>query len=188
MSENDESHSSTDAPAPSEDPASASSGSKEHKDENYHLQASKRMKASGHVPRKSDYLCQQREPQTGRKEKKGETSPTFLDDNLDFTDAILMGLESINDAVDDVTNPFDFSKGRSMPVEPLGIENMGKLATVLYKMSTNIELQISNELSSLKSMDFYGTFSSEKPTGNTLKKNLVHNLYTTLLQMRYILI
>jgi hypothetical protein len=40
-SEDDESHSSTDAPAPSEDPASASSGSKEHKDENYHLQASK---------------------------------------------------------------------------------------------------------------------------------------------------
>jgi hypothetical protein len=45
-SKDDESRSGTDPPAPSEDPASASSGSKEHKDENYHLQASKRMKAS----------------------------------------------------------------------------------------------------------------------------------------------
>jgi hypothetical protein len=109
-SKEDESRSSTDAPAPSEDPVSASSGSKEHKDENYHLQAFKRMKASGHVPCKTDYPRQQREPQTARKEKKGEKSPTFLDDDLDFTDAILMGLESINNADDDVTNPFDFSK------------------------------------------------------------------------------
>jgi hypothetical protein len=110
MSKDDESCSGTDAPAPSEDLASASSGSKAHKDENYHLQASKRIKASGHAPCKSDYPCQQHEPQTGRKEKKGEKSPTFLDDDLDFTDAILMGLESIDDAVNDVTNPFDFSK------------------------------------------------------------------------------
>jgi hypothetical protein len=57
-----------------------------------------------------------------------------------------------------------------VPVEPLGIENMGKLAAVLYKMSTNVELQISNELSSLKAMDFYGTISSEKSTGNASKK------------------
>ncbi len=109
-SKDNESRSSTDAPAPSEDSGSASSGSEEHKDENYQLQASKRMKASGHVPCKSDYPRQQREPQTGHKEKKGEKFPTFLDDDLDFTDAVLMGLESINDAVDDVTNPFDFSK------------------------------------------------------------------------------
>jgi hypothetical protein len=46
----------------------------------------------------------------GCKEKKGEKPPTFLDNYLDFTDAILMGLESIDNAVDDVTNPFDFSK------------------------------------------------------------------------------
>jgi hypothetical protein len=77
MSEDDESRSSNDAPAPSEDPVSASSGSKEHEDENYHLQASKRMKASGHVPCKSDYLRQQHEPQAGHKEKKGEKSPIF---------------------------------------------------------------------------------------------------------------
>ncbi len=114
MSKDEESCSSTDAPAPSEDLVSASSGSEEHKDENYHLQASKRMKASGHVPRKSDYPRQQRESQTGHKKKKGEKSPTFLDNNHDFTDTVLMGLESINDAVlngrNDVTNPFDFSK------------------------------------------------------------------------------
>jgi hypothetical protein len=114
MSKDDESRSSTDAPAPSEDPASASSGSKDHKDENYHLQASKRMKTSGHVHRKSDYPHQQRESQKGHKEKKGEKSPILLDDDLDFTDAVLTGLDSINNAVfngrDDVTNPFDFSK------------------------------------------------------------------------------
>jgi hypothetical protein len=109
-SKDNESRSGTDTPAPSEDPASASSESKEHKDENYHLQASKRVKASGHVPCKSDYPRQQREPQTGCKKKKGEKSPTFLDDDLDFTDAVLMGLESIDNAGVDVTNPFDFSK------------------------------------------------------------------------------
>jgi hypothetical protein len=113
-SKDDESHSSTDAPAPSEDPASASSGSKEHKDENYHLQASKRMKASGHVPCKSDYPHQQHESQKGYKEKKREKSHTFLDNDLDFTNTVLMGLESINNAVlngrDDVTNLFNFSK------------------------------------------------------------------------------
>jgi hypothetical protein len=72
------------------------------------------MKASGHVPHKSDYPHQQHESQKGHKEKKGEKSPTFLDDDLDLTDAVLMGLDSIDDAVlngrDDVTNPFDFSK------------------------------------------------------------------------------
>ncbi len=60
-----------------------------------------------------------------------------------------MGLESIDNAVlngcNDVTNPFDFSKWRSVPVELLGIENTGKLSTVLYETSTNVELQISNE-------------------------------------------
>jgi hypothetical protein len=64
-----------------------------------------------------------------------------------------------------------------MPVEPLGIKNTGKLATVLYKMSTNVELQISNELSSLKAMDFYGTISSEKPTGNALKNLSTQPVY-----------
>jgi hypothetical protein len=112
--EDNESLSSSDAPAPSEDPASASSGSKGHEDENYHLHVSKRMKAGSHVPCKSNYPRQQSKSQMGQKEKKGEKSPTFLDDDLDFTDTVLMGLDSINDAVlngcDDITNPFDFSK------------------------------------------------------------------------------
>jgi hypothetical protein len=72
------------------------------------------MKASSHVPRKFDYPRQKNTSQTSQKEKKGEKSPTFLDDDLDFTDAVLMGLDSINDAVlnghDDVTNPFNISK------------------------------------------------------------------------------
>jgi hypothetical protein len=113
-SEDNESRSSNDTPAPSEDPASASSGSEEHKDEKYHLQASKKMKASGHVPRKSDYPHQKNASKTGHKEKKGEKPPTFLDDDLDFADALLMGLDSIDDAVlegcSDITNPFNFSK------------------------------------------------------------------------------
>jgi hypothetical protein len=99
-----------------------------------------------------------------------------------------MGLDSMDDAVlkepDEVTNPFDFNLWRSMPVETLGIE---KLETVLYKMSTNVDLQISNELSSLKTIDFYGTISTEKITGNA-QKILEHNLHATLLQMRCILI
>ncbi len=74
-------------------------------------------------------------------------------------DAVLKG-------PDDVTNPFDFNLWRSMPVETLGIK---KLETVLYKTSTNVELQISNELSSLKAIDFYGTTSTEKSTGNAQK-------------------
>jgi hypothetical protein len=72
------------------------------------------MKASSHMPHKSDYLHQQSESQTSQKEKKGEKSPTFLDDHLDFTDAILMGLNSVDDAVlngrNDNSNPFDFDK------------------------------------------------------------------------------
>ncbi len=113
-SKDNTSRSSSDAPAPSKDPASASSGSKSHKDENYHLHVSKRMKAGSHVPCKSNYPHQQSEPQMGQKEKKGEKSPTFLDDDLNFTDTDLMGLDSIDDAVlngcNDITNPFNFSK------------------------------------------------------------------------------
>ncbi len=127
------------------------------------------MKAGRHVPCKSD------QSQLVQKEKKGEKSPTFLDDDLDFTDTVLMGLDSINDAVlngrNDVMNLFDFSKWRSVPVEPLGIENMEELETVLYKTSTNVELQVNNELSSLKAIDFFSTIPTEKSTGNALKKS-----------------
>jgi hypothetical protein len=51
-------------------------------------------------------------------------------------------------------------------VKALGIK---KLETVLYKMSTNVELQIVSELSSLKAIDFYGTIPTEKSTGNAPK-------------------
>ncbi len=110
-SKDNESRSSTDAPAPSEDPVSASSGSEEPEDDNYHLQVSKKMKTCGHVPCKSDHPCQKNASQTGNKEKKGEKHLTFLDDDLEFADTILMGLDSINNAVlerrNDVTNPFE---------------------------------------------------------------------------------
>ncbi len=91
-------------------------------------------------------------------------------ENLNFTDTILMGLDSMDDAVlkgpDDVTNPFNFKLWWSAPVETLGIK---KLETILYKTSTNVELQISNELSSLKAIDYYSTISTEKSTGNAQK-------------------
>jgi hypothetical protein len=43
--------------------------------------------------------------------KKEETSPTFLDNDLNFTDTILTGLESMDadlNRPDDITYPFDF--------------------------------------------------------------------------------
>jgi hypothetical protein len=51
--------------------------------------------------------------QVESKRKKGETSPTNLDNDFDFVDTVLMGLDSMDGAVlkgpDDVTNPFDFN-------------------------------------------------------------------------------
>jgi hypothetical protein len=44
--------------------------------------------------------------------EKGETSPTFMDDYLDFTGAILMGLDSMDadlNRPDDVMNPFNLT-------------------------------------------------------------------------------
>jgi hypothetical protein len=108
-SNDDESRLSTNTPVPSEDPASASSKSKKgDTDENYHLHVSKKMKVGCHVPCKSD------QSQSIQKEKKGEKTPTLLADDLDFTDTVLMGLDSIDDAVlngcNNFTNPFNFSK------------------------------------------------------------------------------
>jgi hypothetical protein len=113
-SNDDELHSSTDTPVPSEDPASASSKSKkDHKDENYHLHVSKKLKAGCHVPCKSDHQRQRSEFQLSEKGKKRETPPTFLDNGLNFMDTVLMGLDSMDDVVlkgpDDVANPFDFT-------------------------------------------------------------------------------
>jgi hypothetical protein len=101
-----------DTPVPSEDPASASSKSKTHKDENYHLHVNKKLKAGSHVPCKSDHQQHRGKSQLSQMGRKGETSPTFMDDNLNFTDAVLMGLDSIDaylNRPDDVTNLFNFN-------------------------------------------------------------------------------
>jgi hypothetical protein len=142
MSDNDESRISTDTPVPSDNPAPASSKSKKtHEDENYHLHIDKKMKAGSHVPCKSDHQQHGAKAQSSQKGKKGETPPTFLDDDLDFTDTVLMGLDSMDadlNRPDDVTNPFDYDMWWSVPVEPFSIKNTDSLETVLYKTSTNI--------------------------------------------------
>ncbi len=103
---------STNTPVPSEDPVSASSESKKtHEDENYHLYIDKKMKACSHVPCKSDHPQHRAKAQSSQKGKKGESPSTFLDNDLNFTDTILMGLDSIDadlNRPDDVTNPFNF--------------------------------------------------------------------------------
>ncbi len=92
-----------------------------------------------------------------------------MDDDLDFMDAILMGLNSMDadlNRPDDVTNPFNFNMWRSTPVEPFRIKNTNNLENVLYETSTDIGLQNSKELSSLKSADTYGTIYMVGFTGN----------------------
>jgi hypothetical protein len=111
-SDNNESRISTNTPVPSEDPASASSNSKTHADENYHLHVDKKMKAGSHVPCKSDHQQHMGKSQLSQKGKKGEMPPTFLDNDLNFRDTILMGLDSMDadlNRPDDVTNSFDFN-------------------------------------------------------------------------------
>ncbi len=113
-SDNGELRISIDTPVPSEDPESASSESeKTHEDENYHLHIDKKMKAGRHVPCKSDHQQHGTRAQSSQKGKKGKMPPIFLDDDLDFMDTVLMGLDSINtdlDRPDDITNAFDFYK------------------------------------------------------------------------------
>ncbi len=107
------------------------------------------MKAGSHVPCKSDHQQHGAKAQLSQKSKKGETPPTFLNDYLDFTDTILMGIDSMDadlNRPDDITNPFDFNMWRSAPMEPFGIENTNNSETILYKTSINIELQYSNGL------------------------------------------
>jgi hypothetical protein len=108
----DELRISADTPVSSEDPASASSKSKTHKDENYHLHADKKLKAGSHVLCKSDHQQHRGKSQSSQKGKKGETPPPFLDNDLNFMDTILMGLDSMDTNLnrpDDVMNPFDFN-------------------------------------------------------------------------------
>jgi hypothetical protein len=69
------------------------------------------MKAGRRVLCKSDHQQHGAKAQSSQKGKKGETPPTFLDDDLNFMDTILMGLDSMDadlNRPDDVTNPFNF--------------------------------------------------------------------------------
>jgi hypothetical protein len=69
------------------------------------------MKAGSHVPHKYYHRQHRTKSQSSQKGKKGETPPTFLDNDLDFMDTVLMGLNSIDadlDRPDDVTNLFNF--------------------------------------------------------------------------------
>ncbi len=178
-SDNNESCISATTPVPSEDLASASSKSKIHVDENYHLNVDKKLKAGSHVPCKSDH---RHKSQLSQKSKKGETPPTSLDNDLDYRDTVLMGLDSMDadlNRPDNIMNPFNFSVWRSMPVEPFSIKNTDSLETVLYEMSTDIGLQNSKELSSLKTTDTYGSISMVDSTGNTPKS-------TSIQPVRYI--
>ncbi len=65
------------------------------------------------MPCKSDHQRQRSKFQLSQKGKKREMPPTFLDNDLDFMDTILMGLDSMDDVVlkgpDDVTNLFNFN-------------------------------------------------------------------------------
>jgi hypothetical protein len=104
---------STDTPVPSEDPASSASSKSEktHEDENYNLHVDKKLKAGSHVPHKSDHRQHRTKSQLSQKGKKGEMPSTFLGNDLNFMDTVLMGLNSIDadlDRADDITNPFDF--------------------------------------------------------------------------------
>jgi hypothetical protein len=84
---------------------------KTHEGENYHLHIDKKMKAGSHVSCKSDHQQHGTKAQLSQKGKKGETPPTFLDDDLDFMDTVLMGLNSKDadlNRPDDVMNPFNF--------------------------------------------------------------------------------
>jgi hypothetical protein len=101
-----------DTPVPSEDPVSASSKSKNSKDKNYHLHVNQKLKAGGHVPCKSNHRQHRGKSQSSQNGRKRETSPTFMDNDLNFMDAVLMGLDSMGvdlNRPDVVTNPFDFN-------------------------------------------------------------------------------
>ncbi len=112
-SDNNGSRASVDTTVPSEDPMSASSEGKLNRDENYHLQGDKKMKAGFHVPCMSDYRQHRGKPKSSQRGRKREASSTFMDNNLNFTDTILMGLDSIDADLKgpyDIINLFNFDK------------------------------------------------------------------------------
>jgi hypothetical protein len=73
-------------------------------------------------------------------------------------------------------------------VEPFIIENTKSLETILKEMSTNVELQNSNELSSLKIADLYGTISTvdstwnapQNPSTQPVRRIITDEVYTNL--------
>ncbi len=73
-----------------------------------------------------------------------------------------MGLDSIDADLkgpDNVTNPFNFDKWWSMPVEHFSIDSTDSLENILYKTSTDVGLQNIKQLSSLRKTDYYSTIS-----------------------------
>ncbi len=54
-------------------------------------------------------------------------------------------------------------------MEPFSIKNTNSLETILFKTSTDIVLQNSKELSSMKTADIYSTISMVDSTGNAPK-------------------
>ncbi len=98
--------------------------------------------------------------------KKKETFPSFLDDDLYFTDTILMGLDSIDADLkrpDDVTNPFNFDKWWSTASRTSESTASTKYLEIVQYESG---LQNSKEVSSLKETDTYSTISIVDSTGN----------------------
>jgi hypothetical protein len=90
-SDNNELRTSVVTPVPNEDPTSASSEGKINNDEDYYLHIDKKLKAGCHVPRKSDHQQHRGESKLSQRGRKKEASPTFMDDDLDFTDTVLTG-------------------------------------------------------------------------------------------------
>jgi hypothetical protein len=74
---------------------SASSEGKNNEDENYELHFDKKLKAGSHVPCKSDHQQHRGKSKLSQTGKNREVSPTLMVDDLDFTDAVLMGLNSL---------------------------------------------------------------------------------------------
>ncbi len=92
---------------------------------------------------------------SSQKGKKKETFPSFLDNDLYFTDTVLMGLSSIDADLkrpDDVTNPFDFDKWWSTASRTSESTPSTKyLEIVQYKSGWHH----SKQLSSLKKTDIF---------------------------------
>jgi hypothetical protein len=96
--------------------------------------------------------------------------PSFLDDDLDFTDTVLMRLDSMDadlNRPDDVTNPFDFDTWRSTASRTSESTPSTKyLEIVQYESGLH---HSSKQLLSLSKTDTYSTTSMVDSTGNAPK-------------------